>query len=316
MGGSSADARPQLINAVRNADSEVVVRLIKSEPALVRVRVPFGDAGDAQTLLHLIMPGDGRESTNAHRKIVAALLNASAEVDALGEGPNLGTCTPLTIAAWGGHTDLIELLLRHGADVDGGDDTKPNHPIYAAAWHGHTEAVEALVSAGAQYQTCDLVMAGLNNRLMVELKSYPNRIEQANNDGSTLFHSALQTKASTATLPLLLKHGGNPTLPDAVGRTPLQLAVEQSIYWDRSAEISQLRKYDASTDIFTASGLGEVETVRSILDQDATRSDVQQADGMTPLFLRDDFWGIRDRQTLAGRRSKCFAALGIDSGVA
>ena len=213
------------------------------------------------------MPGDGREQTTAHLEIASALMKNGADVDALGEGPNLGTCTPLTIAAWGGHSDLIRLLLQHGADVNGGptsfQDIRFTPPLARPFGSGET-----LIQAGAKFQLCELVMAGLNDRVKDQLEQDPALVNQLNEDGSTLLHSALQTKSSTVVLPLLLDFGADTSKRDAVGRTPLQLAIEQTIWWDQSTTISRLRAVDASIDVFTAAGLGDATTLREMIAKD------------------------------------------------
>lgn len=74
--------------------------------------------------------------------------------------------TPLSAAATGGHTELVRLLLQHGADVNrrvstkatGGEDGRVNSSgengcggsaLTAAAQYGHTETCLALIDSGA-----------------------------------------------------------------------------------------------------------------------------------------------------------------------
>lgn len=57
--------------------------------------------------------------------------------------------TPLHIAAWQGHTGTVELLLRHGADVNA-TDREQRTPLQSAAWQGHESVVWLLLKAGAR----------------------------------------------------------------------------------------------------------------------------------------------------------------------
>src|ERR1044071_9633816 len=97
----------ELVHAVRDADVAAASRMLEADPSLVNERIAANVAdshGTTQTLLHLAMPGDGRELSPKHVEIVLLLLDHGAEVDALGDGPNHGVCTALSLAAWGGHT--------------------------------------------------------------------------------------------------------------------------------------------------------------------------------------------------------------------
>lgn len=49
--------------------------------------------------------------------------------------------TALRAAAWGGHTQVVDLLLKHGADVDVADSDHRT-ALRAAAWGGHEDIVE------------------------------------------------------------------------------------------------------------------------------------------------------------------------------
>lgn len=74
--------------------------------------------------------------------------------------------TPLSAAATGGHTELVRLLLQHGAEIDRGISSKPTKgesnrhdfsgtngcggsALTAAAQYGHTETCLALIDSGA-----------------------------------------------------------------------------------------------------------------------------------------------------------------------
>lgn len=81
---------------------------------------------------------------NGH-KIIPHLLQAGAAVDARMGGLNK---TPLMLAAWNGHLDNAQLLLRAGADANAMDSV--GRPVLAyAAISKSDEMVYLLIEAGA-----------------------------------------------------------------------------------------------------------------------------------------------------------------------
>lgn len=273
----------KLIDAVRNSNVDVVRQLLKTDTKLASSRIAGHDAGETRTLLHFVMPGDGREQTSAHLEIAKLLLDHGADVNALGNGPNLGQCRPLTIAAWGGHVELIQLLIDRGAELDGNPGCEQKGPLYAAAGHGHTAAVECLAQAGAKYELAEIVMAGLRDRVAADLDKNPNLVNRLT-DGATLLHAALETTPGLQLVALLLERGADSSIHDALGRTPLQMAIEQTIWRDASKVISQLRENDSLSDIFTACGLGDFETVKQLIAENPDLANSTQTDGTSPLF--------------------------------
>ncbi|MEV6106422.1 ankyrin repeat domain-containing protein [Streptomyces sp. NPDC051940] len=102
-------------------------------------------------------------------------------------------------AAVEGRSDLVRVLLRHGADPDApGPQDEDGLPLCAAACWGHTEAVAELITAGAD----------------VNLREW---------DGNTALLWAAEN-GHTSTLRLLLGHGADTSVADEAGRTPLHRA--------------------------------------------------------------------------------------------
>lgn len=56
--------------------------------------------------------------------------------------------SPLHIAAWQGNASMVELLIRHGADVNA-VDREQRTPLQSAAWQGHESVVWLLLKHGA-----------------------------------------------------------------------------------------------------------------------------------------------------------------------
>jgi ankyrin repeat domain-containing protein 50 len=57
--------------------------------------------------------------------------------------------SPLHVAAWQGHTAMVDLLLRYGADVNV-VDREQRTPLQSAAWQGHESVVWLLLKNGAR----------------------------------------------------------------------------------------------------------------------------------------------------------------------
>lgn len=81
-------------------------------------------------------------------ELAQVLLAMSAQVEDRGQKND---CTPLMEAASAGHIDIIELLIRHGADVNAQSSTG-NTPLMYACAGGHVSAVRTLLAHGANVE--------------------------------------------------------------------------------------------------------------------------------------------------------------------
>merc|ERR1712141_804094 len=68
----------------------------------------------------------------------------------MGEHRNVSDYTPLSLAASGGYTNIIKLLLAHGAEINSRTGSKLGiSPLMLAAMNGHTASVKLLLDMGS-----------------------------------------------------------------------------------------------------------------------------------------------------------------------
>ncbi|KAF4878482.1 putative ankyrin repeat protein L25 [Colletotrichum siamense] len=118
---------------IRDIDSEITL-----EDALAR----FPLAERAATML-LEFARHAEADDGVLSEIMSFLLDSFA----LDEG-NGTDVSALCVASQEGHSEVIRLLLEHGADVSAGDDASWS-PLHAASKNGHHDIVQALINRGA-----------------------------------------------------------------------------------------------------------------------------------------------------------------------
>ncbi len=82
-----------------------------------------------------------------HRDVVEFLLKAGADANAVGRNEN--AFTALTGAVAGGHPEVVELLVDHGADVNHRYEGGTFSPLLSAAAEGDPRIVRLLLEHGA-----------------------------------------------------------------------------------------------------------------------------------------------------------------------
>ncbi|WP_181721887.1 ankyrin repeat domain-containing protein [Nocardia gipuzkoensis] len=137
----------------------------------------------------------------------------------------------------GGSTDVIVLLLRHGADVDGWDDDHDATPLLMAFFREQW-AVRLLVAAGASMDTVDsegdtpllcAVETGDPELIRLVLLCGPGAtLERPRGlDGDTPLGLAVR-RGDVAAVRALLAAGANPNTPDADYRRALERLPERT----------------------------------------------------------------------------------------
>jgi len=135
-------------------------------------------------------------SKKGHSEIVELLLDHGADVEILTEEPFTGRSgnVSLAVAARGGHTDVVRVLLEHGARVDGPPPPQPGDPPYFPGIP-LTEAVESNSTAAAKL----LIDAGAN--------LFPEQVyDGGDNKSISLLHEAAKLD-NVDILRLLLDNG-------------------------------------------------------------------------------------------------------------
>ena len=132
--------------------------------------------------------------------------------------------TPLRIAAYWGHKEIVELLIAKGAEVNAKDDVGDTALINAAGG-GHKEIVELLIAKGADINAMRFG-AAING---------------------TALHLAADTLTSTIdhkeVVEILITRGADVNAKTADGSTPL----DNASTWNHTEIIDLLRKHGGKT---------------------------------------------------------------------
>ena len=157
-----------------------------------------------------------------HVESVRALLDAGADIDALGAGDHT---SPMLMAAVNGHFDLVEQLLEWGADPNLASDAGAT-PLYAvlnmewAPKARHAQPVDYRQQEVAYLNLMEMLLeAGVdpNVRLKKNLwyTTYGRDMLGVNRTGATPFWRAAHA-TDVAAMRLLMAYGADPNIPTQV----------------------------------------------------------------------------------------------------
>jgi len=140
--------------------------------------------------------------------------------------------TPLIMAAWGGHKEMVTFLLEKGAAVNHKDSFGAT-PLHMAVVQGHKEIVELLILKGA-----DINATAKNGKIPLQLafeKEHTAIIQlllnqgidiktPVNEYGRTLLHKAV-IMGKQKVVDLLIAKGADINTKDKTGKSPLDFAL-------------------------------------------------------------------------------------------
>ncbi|XP_035305098.1 ankyrin repeat domain-containing protein 27 isoform X4 [Cricetulus griseus] len=141
-----------------------------------------------------------------------------AKVPASGLGVNVTNqdgSSPLHMAALHGRTDLVPLLLKHGA-YSGARNTSQAVPLHLACQQGHFQVVKCLLDSNAKPDKKDLggntpliyACSGGHHEVAALLLQHGASINASNNRGNTALHEAVMGRHALV-VELLLFHGAS-----------------------------------------------------------------------------------------------------------
>ncbi len=183
---------------------------------------PFGD-NTGETVLF-------QAARKEHEAMVEFLLSKGANVNAV----DTDASTPLHLAAISGNFDIVQLLLKNGADVNAkaaAVDYPGETPLHATAFSGHTQIAELLLANGAdidapsQFGYTPLYRSiELGHQAMAEylIKKGANMVARGPN-GESMLHVIATTRHVTIA-ELLITGGADINAKDNSGFTPLDHA--------------------------------------------------------------------------------------------
>lgn len=185
--------------------------------------VNFEDSMTQAPLQHSVTAGD--------IATVAVLLEAGADPNARRRSDNKSL---ITLASYKGFSDIINLLIKYGGNVNLVSNREYS-ALHIAAWEGHCETVRILHDNGADFdkQTADkntpLALAAHGGHIDVikYLLQLGCDINNVDRDGDTpLFY--LVQRGSAEGVKLLLENGADPEICDSANTSPLWTAVYQN----------------------------------------------------------------------------------------
>lgn len=213
----------------------------------------------------------GAAVTQGHTAIVKRLLNAGMKVDDDLQG-DAGKYA-LIEAAGTGKEDMVDLLIKYGADANMEDSSGfYSNPLIAAAVQRHRKIVEKLVSKGANINTNQKVGSGIRNPLLAAIARY----------------KFVTNNETFEMVKLLLDLGANPNITHPTGETPLCEAVTWgdadvvNLLLKQNADVNQKNEND-STPLHLAVCLSRQEKVLMLLKHGADPNITSE--GSTPLTV-------------------------------
>ena len=212
------------IDAIKAGEFERVKAMVSEDPRLIDARGPTGDSAILTAVYHRqkeivnLLVARGATLTLSEACAAGELERAERLVDADPLSVNRHSpdgWTPLHLAAFFGHSKIVELLLGRDADVLAQSrNSNGNTPLHAALASNHAFVAGLLLGAGGDVNAPDaagwrpLHIAAANNNLdsMASLVAQGADVTAANREGQTAL-SLAQEKNHREAAALLRRHG-------------------------------------------------------------------------------------------------------------
>jgi ankyrin repeat protein len=184
------------------------------------------------------------------------LVAAGAELEVRDNEGN----TPFMEAINTGYPSMVERLAQYGADTmvrNGRGDT----PLHLAVGMERSDLVNLLLGWGSSIHAKNasgrtpFQIALATSPRMVSTLLTKERIYASDDEGYTPLHIAILNRAPVNVVKIILDQGGRTSAVDAVGRTPLRMAVDMG-NWETVKLLA-----DAGADPFSVAGDGKTPAV-------------------------------------------------------
>jgi ankyrin repeat protein len=223
--------------------------------------------------------------------------DVEAALEALEKGADITNYIPLSFASVGGHTDVVRLLLEHGADPNETRTDDGATPLWDASSNGHFDAVKLLLKGGADANkprsadgTTPLFVATWQKhpdvvKLLLDRGANPNKAEII--DGRTPLWQASRM-GHDEVVKLLLDSGADPNKGNNNGDTPLWQASRKEhdevvkLLLDSGADPNKGNN-NGDTPLWQAIRKEHDEVVKLLLDRGADPN--MARNGWTPLYM-------------------------------
>ncbi len=284
--GTNADAldstgEPILKTAIMQGNTEIARLLVENG-----ADVNAADK-DENSLL-------GKAAYMGDLEIVQLMIDAGADANAImktGSGSDPGINVPvLQEAVNGNNSEIVELLIAHGADVNQTETHLDLTPLHGAAWYNYTDIVQILLNNGADpnkpssYEegeaplffavrngSVEAAQALLDGGAEIDIQTERNWTPLISLAANKTVRRDLRSKMVT----FVLDKGADPNLGDNIGNTALHYAAREGqtevipILLENGATVD-LQNNVGNTALHQAAKWGQIEAISILLENGAS----------------------------------------------